>query len=33
MAQPSPFEEQVKANLPKLDARAEFGADRLWLTF
>ena len=33
MAQPSPFEEQVKANLPKLDARAEFGADWLWLTF
>ena len=33
MAQPNIFAEQVEANLPKLDARPEFGGDRLWLTF
>jgi hypothetical protein len=33
MAQPNPFAEQVEANLPKLDARPEFGGDRIWLTF
>ena len=33
MAQSNTFAEQVEANLPKLDARPEFGRDRLWLTF
>jgi hypothetical protein len=33
MAQPNTFAEQVEANLPKLDARPEFGGERLWLTF
>ena len=33
MAQSTTFAEQVEANLPKLDARPEFGGDRLWLTF
>lgn len=33
MAQYPSLAEQVKANLPKLDARPEFGAERLWLTF
>jgi hypothetical protein len=33
MAQSNAFAEQVEANLRKLDARPEFGGDRLWLTF
>ena len=33
MTQPNTFAEQVEANLPKLDARTEFGGDWLWLTF
>jgi hypothetical protein len=33
MAQPKSLEEQVRANLPKLDARPEFAGNRLWLTF
>jgi hypothetical protein len=27
------FEQQVRANLPKVEARPEFAGDRLWLTF
>jgi hypothetical protein len=33
MAQANPFEEQVQANLPKLEERPEFAAELLWLTF
>jgi len=33
MAQSNTFAEQVEANLPRLDARPEFGGDRIWLTF
>jgi hypothetical protein len=33
MGKSNHFEQQVRQNLPKLDARPEFGADRLWLTF
>ena len=33
MAQLKSLAEQVEANLPKVDARPEFGGDRLWLTF
>src|SRR3954453_13919529 len=33
MNQPNSFEEQVRRNFPKVEARPEFDGDRLWLTF
>jgi hypothetical protein len=33
MEQPNLIEEQVRANLPKVEQRPEFAGNRLWLTF
>lgn len=33
MGQPTSFEEQIRANLPQVQASLQFAGSRLWLTF